>query len=56
MVVGCTGHIDFLCHTMPSEHLELVRNHFQEQVFSLLSGARYPVFSDVFLLDTHLQS
>ena len=56
MVAGCTGHKDLLCHTTPSEHQELVWNYSLEQFFSLLSGARYPVFSDVFLLDTHLQS
>lgn len=57
MVVGCTGRTDSPHHTTPSEHqYELEWTHSQERVFSLLSAAMYPVFSVVFLLDTHPQS
>lgn len=55
MAVGYIGCIDSQVHTTPSEHQdELEGNRSQEPVFSLLSVATYPVFFDVFLLDTHL--
>ena len=54
---GYTDRTDSLCHTMLSAHQdELEQKSFRERVFSRLSGAMYPVFSDVFLLDIRLRN
>ena len=52
VAVGCMVRTGSPNHTMLSGHQDvLVGSCFQERVFSLLSGAEYPVSFDAFVLD-----